>query len=95
MFLVSLNYIKPLDEVDKHLEGHVKFLEEQYGDKIFIFSGRKKPRTGGVILVNLSNREELDRILKNDPFYKHSIAEYEVIDFEISKCDELFKPFIQ
>lgn len=95
MFLVNLTYIKPLEEVDKHLEGHVLFLNEQYELRNFIFSGRKKPRTGGIILVNLTDRGELDTIIKKDPFYQHNLAEYEVLEFEIGRYDERFKAFIE
>lgn len=47
MFIVSLTYKRPLSEVDQHLEAHVAYLKQQYGDGHFIASGRKVPRTGG------------------------------------------------
>ena len=48
MFIVSLTYIASLEEVDKHLAEHVKYLENQYELENFIASGRKVPRTGGI-----------------------------------------------
>ena len=51
MFIVSLNYLSSLDQVDSLLEEHIEFLKMQYEKKIFIASGRKIPRTGGVILA--------------------------------------------
>ena len=34
MFILLLNYIKPLEEVDKELENHVKYLEKYYSVRL-------------------------------------------------------------
>ncbi|HFD32661.1 MAG TPA: GTP cyclohydrolase [Gammaproteobacteria bacterium] len=81
MFIVSLNYIRPLEQVDSLLEEHIEFLNMQYEKKVFIASGRKVPRTGGVILARAKNKEELSAILEQDPFYKNDIAKYEITEF--------------
>ena len=47
----------------------------------FLASGRKIPRNGGVILAKAQSREELDEILKQDPFNQNNLADYEVIEF--------------
>ena len=60
MFLIDVRYVAPLEDVDKALEGHVAFLKENYAKGIFVLSGRKIPRTGGVILARNVSREELD-----------------------------------
>jgi len=64
MFVVFLNYIKSIEEVESHLEMHVEYLKKQYEKKVFIASGRKIPRTGGVILANVESRAELETIPK-------------------------------
>lgn len=68
MFVVSLNYLKSLPEVDQHLEAHVAWLKAQYAAGRFIASGRKVPRTGGVILARGTCRAELESWLAADPF---------------------------
>ncbi|RNB85086.1 GTP cyclohydrolase [Brevibacillus fluminis] len=95
MFFVVLTYQKPIAEVEKHLEEHIRFLDAQYEAKKFIFSGRRNPRVGGVILVNSTSREEVLNILQDDPFKKHEIAEYELIEFTPSKYDERFASFLE
>jgi uncharacterized protein YciI len=56
----------------------------------FIASGRKVPRTGGIILSKMNNKEELERILDKDPFKKKNLAEYDITEFIASKtCQEL------
>ncbi len=81
MFILSLIYIKPLEEVDVLLEEHVIYLKEEYALGNFLASGRKVPRTGGVILARGASREEIETIIKLDPFHRHGIAEYEITEF--------------
>ena len=84
MFVISVIYTSPLEEVDRHLEAHVTYLQQQYGKGNFMASGRKVPRTGGVILSRLNSRDELDAILAKDPFSIAGIAEYEITEFVVS-----------
>ena len=89
MFIVNLTYIKPLDEVEKFLEKHIDFLSQYYTKDHFIASGRKNPRTGGIILMRAKNKEAVQEIITHDPFYQNEIAQYGVIEFEASKyCPE-------
>ncbi len=55
MFIVSLIYTCDLDKVDKYLPQHVQYLKERYLKNNFIASGRKVPRTGGIILSKLDS----------------------------------------
>ncbi|MGA9047227.1 YciI family protein [Sulfuricurvum sp.] len=81
MFIISLTYIKPLEEVDALLEEHVEYLKEQYRLGNFLASGRKVPRDGGIILARAVAREEIETIISLDPFYRHKIASYEITEF--------------
>ncbi len=94
MFLITLHYLKPLDIVEKHLLAHRDFLEEGYKKDYFIVSGPKNPRTGGIILSQLKNREQLFNIIKEDPFYTNGIAEYDIIEFQPVKYHKQFAHFI-
>ncbi len=95
MFIVSLVYKKDISEVEKFIEQHIQFLNKYYADKKFIFSGRKNPRTGGVILVRNVDRKELNNIIKEDPFYQNEIAEYDITEVIPTKYDEDFASFIE
>lgn len=90
MFVVILEYIKPLDDVDRLKAAHVAFLDAQYEKGHFIASGPRKPRTGGVILARGMSRDALDAILAQDPFRQHGVANYSVIEFEATKQAEGF-----
>lgn len=81
MFIVSLNYIKELEEVDKYLDAHIAYLKGEYVSGNFIASGRKIPRTGGVILSRVKTKRELEEIIERDPFFQSGIAEYDITEF--------------
>ena len=95
MYIVNLNYIKEVSEVEKYLEEHIKFLEKYYEMGKFICSGRKNPRTGGVILLNAENLSEVERIILEDPFNTNEIAEYEITEFFPTKYNKNFKTFVE
>lgn len=81
MFVVVLTYRVAIEEVEQHLNKHVEFLKEQYKAGNFIASGRKVPRTGGVILSNMDSKEKLEKVLSQDPFHINNVADYEIIEF--------------
>ncbi len=91
MFIFSLTYVKPLPDVERFLPAHIEFLDEHYKKHLFMCSGRKVPRTGGIILCNCTDMAEAKVIMEKDPFYKESIAQYEIIEFVPSKSSEAFQ----
>ncbi|WP_286261510.1 YciI family protein [Thalassotalea atypica] len=93
MFIVILTYKKSLQEVEQHLTEHNAFLDKHYALGKFVVSGRKEPRTGGVIMANAASRAELDTILKEDPFALHDIAEYDIVEFMPTKAAKNFSAF--
>jgi uncharacterized protein YciI len=95
MFVIVLEYQKPLEEVDRWLEEHKLFLKEQYASKLFMVSGRLVPRTGGVILAHGCTRAELDRILDRDPFKREGVARYSVLEFEPAMFDPALAPLLK
>lgn len=85
MFIIDLKYIVPLEKLDASMTAHVKYLHKYYKLDLFLASGRKVPRTGGIILCLAKSREEVDRIISEDPFYKLNLAEFSVTEFLASQ----------
>jgi uncharacterized protein YciI len=90
MLIIELTYKKPLDEVNALLQQHRDFLDKYYGEKLFIASGPKHPRTGGIIL-SMSDQSTINKVLQEDPFYQNKVAEYRVIEFEPNRCSHEFE----
>lgn len=95
MFIISLSYKKDISEVEQFIEPHIQFLDRFYAEKKFIFSGRKNPRTGGVILAHNVDRNGLMEIIQQDPFFLNDIAGYEITEFIPTKYDEGFACFVE
>jgi len=91
MFIINLNYKVSLDLVDKYLDKHVAYLNEQYANGKFHISGRKIPKVGGVIISNIADKTELLEIIEKDPFKIYDVAAYEIIEFKLSKVSHEFK----
>nr|MBA2816135.1 putative conserved protein YciI [Candidatus Pantoea persica] len=47
MYIVSLSYVRPMEEVEALLAPHIQWLDRYFAAKVFIVAGRKDPRTGG------------------------------------------------
>ena len=90
MYIIILTYQKDLSEVEKHLEAHRAYLDKHYASGYFIASGAQVPRKGGVILCKAGSKEEILDIIAQDPFHKHRIATYQIIEFTPTKFSEAF-----
>lgn len=86
MFLILLQYIRPLTSVDHFQEAHQAFLDKYYQTGNFLFSGRKTPRSGSLILCRAENRREVEKILTEDPYEQNNMAMYEIIEFKPTQC---------
>lgn len=90
MFVISVTYLKPMEMVEQYLPAHVEFLDRYLVRGIFMASGRKNPRTGGIILAAGVTREQLERMIEEDPFKANGIASYEIIDFTPNRTSAEF-----
>ena len=82
LFLILLDYQRPLSDVDRHMDGHRAFLRQHYAAGHLLLSGRKQPRSGGVILARADSRADVEQWIAADPFHRHGIASYEIIAWE-------------
>ncbi len=85
MFVIELTYKAALSEIDAQMKAHVAFLNKHYAAGTFLISGRKIPRDGGIILAVGKTKPELESILAQDPFQKHGLAEFRIIEFRASQ----------
>jgi uncharacterized protein YciI len=92
MFVIELIYKAELREIDAHMRAHMAFLKKHYADGKFLVSGRKIPREGGIILALGASRDEMEAIVKDDPFVKRGLAEFRIIEFRASqRADDIPK----
>src|SRR3954468_335311 len=85
MFVIELIYKADLSAIDAHMNEHVAFLKKYYASGNFLVSGRKIPRDGGIILALGTSKEEIEAIIREDPFHAHGLAEFRVVEFRASQ----------
>lgn len=85
MFVIELIYKAELSAIDAHMKPHMAFLKKYYAAGNFLVSGRKIPRDGGIILAVGKDKQQLESIMKEDPFCKHGLAEVRIIEFRASQ----------
>lgn len=91
MFIIDLTYKVHLNQINQYLEDHIQYLEHQYELGNFQTSGKKVPRTGGIILSTLADKNKIMACLEKDPFKIHDLADYTITEFIPSKTNEDFK----
>ncbi|MFI6011016.1 YciI family protein [Streptomyces sp. NPDC051243] len=85
MFVLELTYTAPIEDVDAVLEAHVAWLDEQYAKGMFLASGRKNPRDGGVILAVAEDRARIEEVAATDPFVGAGVCAYRITEFVATK----------
>ena len=85
MFVIELIYKAELSKIDAHMKAHIAYLKKYYAAGHFLVSGRKIPRDGGIILAVGKDKQQLEAIVKEDPFCKHGLADFRIIEFRASQ----------
>jgi uncharacterized protein YciI len=94
MFVIELTYKAPLKDIDASMPAHVKFLKKYYATGHFVVSGRKIPRDGGIIVAVGDDREQIEAIAREDPFYARGLADVRVIEFRVSQHSDAIQKLI-
>jgi uncharacterized protein YciI len=88
MFVIELIYKAELSQIDASMRAHMAYLNRHYAAGRFLVSGRKVPREGGIILAVGESREQIEAIVKEDPFVSRGLADFRVIEFRESQRAE-------
>ncbi|MGW7099446.1 YciI family protein [Streptomyces sp. NPDC054838] len=92
MFVMELTYTAPIEAVDERMEAHVAWLDRYYASGVFLASGRKVPRDGGVILAAGVSRAEAEEIAAEDPFTVAGVCAYRITEFVATKTSADLAP---
>jgi len=95
MFVMTVTYTKPMDEVNAHLEAHRAFLAKGYEDGALMMSGGQNPRVGGIIIGRFDDKAVAQAFVASDPFYINDVASYEIVEFVPSKFAKELESYIK
>ena len=91
LFVVSLEYLVPFEQVEPHLDAHMGWIKERLSANMILVAGAKVPRTGGVIIATAESAEALQAALERDPFHSEGIASFTVTEFRPNTRADLLK----
>lgn len=95
LFIIDLNYQAPLEKLDEAMDAHVAFLNKRYEAGDFITSGRKVPRTGGIIIARAKSKEEVELWMQDDPFYNQKLSDFTITEFIASQAQPLIRELLK
>ena len=81
MYVVSLHYTVPAEEISLMLPDHSNWINRHYRTHDFIAAGRCPTQTGAIIIARAMPRPRLDAILATDPLSLHHMVRADVINF--------------
>jgi uncharacterized protein YciI len=94
MFVVTITYTQPIEAIEAKTAEHREWLDQHVASGLIVAAGPMVPRTGGILIVaSRGTKEELETLLKADPFQVHGLAEYEVAEFKAGKLNPALAPF--
>ncbi|MDP5226771.1 MULTISPECIES: YciI family protein [Arthrobacter] len=93
MIVVSLSYKVPLDVVEFHSPAHMEWVNDGYAKGLFVASGRKSPRTGG-ILLSTATLEEVQAAVERDPFNVNGVAAFDIEEFVPTRVAEGYEALL-
>ena len=85
MFVIELVYKVDLAQIDAAMKPHMAWLNKHYADGTFLASGRKVPRDGGIILALGHDRAQIEAVVREDPFVARGLADYRLVEFNVSQ----------
>ena len=80
--LAVIRYRAPIEVIEAATETHRAYLRELKAAGTLVVSGPMVPRTGGVLLLRVSDDNSaaaLDAVRDGDPFWKQGLANYELL----------------
>jgi len=91
LFVIDLTYITALENIDTLVEPHMAFIERCYASGLFLASGAKIPRTGGVIVARGKSVADIEALITGDPFHMAGVARYKITEFDPGKVAAALK----
>ncbi|BBB66042.1 hypothetical protein UNDYM_1789 [Undibacterium sp. YM2] len=90
LYLDTLTYIRPIEDVNAHLDTHRDWLVTHTRRGQILIAGPLEDRSGGFLLARCANRDELDHMLALDSFAIHYLVEPQVRGFDAALRAEAF-----
>lgn len=82
LFVIVVKYKVPLDEVKAVFEPHREFIKKYAEAGIIITAGALTTDDGGLAIAKNVTKEELTKIMEEDPYWIEGVADFEIFEFK-------------
>lgn len=82
LFVIDITYISMLETVEQLVASHMAFIERGYASGLFLASGAKVPRSGGIIIARGQSVADIEALITGDPFHMAGVAKYRITEFD-------------
>lgn len=86
MFIVLLKFSANKANASECMEGHNAWLRKGFEKEVFLLAGSIQPKLGGAIIAHNTTLEQIQEIVREDPFVAENIVDAEIIEITPSKA---------
>ncbi|KYQ97222.1 hypothetical protein AWY96_01380 [Serratia plymuthica] len=90
MFIIENTYLASQEKIDSFIPAHRAYMDVLFKEGLFIAMGPKVPRDGGVIISAMHNKDELIKLLNQEPLVKNDLVSYRLIEFKPTVVGDKF-----
>lgn len=88
MYLISITYTQPLAAVERVLEAHRQYLREAPLASRIVMTGRRRPATGGLVMLRADSLAEVEAFVRADPYHTENVAAFDIVEFDVAQVAE-------
>lgn len=85
MFVVLLKFSANKANAGQFMDGHNAWLRDGFENGVFLLAGTIQPKLGGAIVAHNATLEQIQEIVKKDPFVAENVVAAEIIEVTPSK----------
>jgi uncharacterized protein YciI len=78
LFAITLNYLRPPEDIQAQLEAHKAWLVRYIQTGNILFAGPLHAKAGGFVLAHASGQPDIQNMIAEDPFHIHSLVSFDV-----------------
>jgi uncharacterized protein YciI len=86
MFVVLLKFSANKASASQFMDGHNSWLKNGFAKGTFLLAGTIQPKLGGAILAHNATLEQIQELVKEDPFVSEGIVTAEIVEITPSKA---------
>lgn len=88
MFCIFLKFSSNKGQAAAHMAGHKRWIDQGFGDGVFLVTGSLAGNQGGMVLAHNTTREALQTRVALDPFVAGNVVEAVIAEMAPNRAEE-------